>query len=273
MGPARRRRWLLVLIVFLLGGVFLSFQRERFEKAGILYDFALLVSTPPQRAIHWVVKNTEDLFHRYVYLLAVQEENERLKRQVEELLQERERLKELAASADRLRKLLRLQKHLGWKSVAAEVIGRSPYPYMRTLIIDKGTVDGVKKGMAVVTSEGVVGHVIEARRSSAIVLLITDRNSSVSVLLRSSRLRGIVDGRGDGLCSLKYLPVREDIREGDEVVTSGMDGVYPKGLLVGRVKSIRREPGGFFLDVDVSPSVDFNRLEEVLILLSPKRRS
>jgi rod shape-determining protein MreC len=120
--------------------------------------------------------------------------------------------------------------------------------------------------MAVVTSEGVVGRVIEVSLHTAKVLLITDPNSAMDVIVQRSRTQGIMEGKVEEVCVLKYVQKNEDVQVGDKVITSGLGGIFPKGLVTGTVTKVERKRPGIFQYIEVTPSVDFSRLEEVLIL-------
>jgi rod shape-determining protein MreC len=133
-------------------------------------------------------------------------------------------------------------------------------------LVNKGEKDGVTKDMAVATSEGVVGRVIEVSPDTAKVLLITDANSSLDVIIQRSRAHGIMEGKIDEVCILKYVQKNEDVQVGDIVITSGLGGIFPKGLVVGKVSQVDRKRPGIFQHIEVSPAVDLSRIEEVLIL-------
>ena len=225
----------------------------------------LTVTAPPQEAFQWVRRRAVAVIDHYFYLVSVEEENRRLKEELERITFERDQLLERAKEAERLRKLLDFKERVKLLMIPAQVISLSPEPHLRTLVIDKGRRDGVNKGMPVVTWEGVVGRIIAVGEGSSMVLPIVERGATVSVLLQQSRTRAILEGKGWG-CRLVYVPRDEEVREGERVITSGLDGIYPKGLPVGRVSRVVRTPREFFLHVEVVPSVDFSRLEEVMVL-------
>jgi len=170
----------------------------------------------------------------------------------------------------RLRKLLDLQKKMDEPVIAAVVIGKDPSPWFQTILVNKGIHQGVSKGMPVVTTDGVVGLVIDAVRNYAKVMLITDPNSAVDAVIQNSRVRGIIKGGTSGYCVFDFVLRKYDIAVSEVVVTSGMDGVFPKGLPVGSVSKIVKDKSGIFQEVTVKPFVDFERLEEVLIVPPPE---
>ena len=204
----------------------------------------------------------------YVALVHAQKENRRLSARIQELEQEMAECQELRASNQRLGALLDFQSSVRLPSVASRVIGEDSSGWFHTLLIDKGQKDGVERAMPVVARQGLVGHVVESAERTAKVLLIIDRNSAVDVLLQESRTKAVLEGVGrQDLCVLKYVPRSETVQKGERVITSGLGGIYPKGLLVGTVEGVWKEGYGLFQRVEVSPKVDFQRLEEVLVIL------
>ena len=205
----------------------------------------------------------------YVDLVHVRQENAHLRIQLAQVTSDRARLAELEAENRHLGELLDLKDVLGLKSVAANVIGSDATGLSHTLILASGESDGLLPGMAVLSNQGVVGKIIAVSPHASRVLLIDDHNSALDGLDQRSRARGIVAGMVDDGVILKYSDRSQDIRDGDTVVTSGLDGIFPRGLLVGTIKSVRREGPGLFLRVQIAPAVEFKRLEQVLIMTQP----
>jgi rod shape-determining protein MreC len=145
------------------------------------------------------------------------------------------------------------------------VIGRDATGLARTLVIDRGEADGITKGAAALAPEGIVGQVFLASAHAARVLLIADHNSGVDALVQRTRARGIVQGTAEGGCGLKYVKRTEDVQVGDTVVTSGLDGVFPKGVPIGHVVAVDKQGQGLFQYAEVAPRVDFGQLEELLV--------
>ncbi len=164
-----------------------------------------------------------------------------------------------------LRRKTDLSTVLG-RSIGAEVIGRNPVNWYQTVTIDRGEHDGVREDMVSVSGGGLVGRVVEAGRYASNVMLILDKNSRVSAIAERTREHGIITGRGDGVLNMEYLSDKTDIRAGDAVRTSGIGGIFPKGLLVGSVSRIEKQYHGLTVSAEIVPSVDFSRLEKVLIL-------
>ncbi len=191
-----------------------------------------------------------------------------LKEELDRLKFELNRTEEFRLENERLLKLLELNKIDAPEFTAARVIGKEPSNWLGSLIINRGRKHGLEINQPVMTYSGIIGKIIEVTPRSAKVLLISDVNSRVVVLVQRSRVDGILEGIGKGVCRLKYLPLESDVQLGDRVVTAGMGGVYPKGLVIGTIESIRVERGGIYKSCIVKPTADFKGLEEVLCINS-----
>ncbi|HZI94282.1 MAG TPA: rod shape-determining protein MreC [Patescibacteria group bacterium] len=206
------------------------------------------------------------VWDEYVNLRHTRARNASLEEKVGQLEMELKKLEEARIENDRLRALLDLKEGMGISTVPSRVIGNNSTGLSRTLLVNRGSDSGVKPNMAVVGSSGVVGRVWTVSPGLSKVQLLTDAAAGTAVLLQRTRVQGILMGGGTDLCTLEYISTLEDVKEGDLVITSGLDGIYPKGLPVGRVGKV--SPGeGIFWTIAVIPRVEFNRLEEVLILL------
>lgn len=197
----------------------------------------------------------------------VRKENWRLEREINALRMENSRYRELLASQERLQELLRFKQSMNLTVVAAQVIGLDPTGWFKSIIIDKGKRVGLKPNLAVVNASGAVGRIVSVSPNYAKVLLIVDQNSAVDCLIQRSRARGIVKGLSTEICKLEYVIKSSDVMEEDLIITSGLGGVFPKGISVGRVSNIRGTYGGLFKDIEIEPIVDFSKLEEVLVIL------
>jgi rod shape-determining protein MreC len=192
-----------------------------------------------------------------------------LRKELRERKREVARLSEVELENERLRKLLAFRPEVEIEVVTGRVVGADALGLSRSLAIDRGTLDGVRKGAAVLAPEGVVGQVLLAGRHAARVLLITDHNSGVDGIVQRTRARGIVEGAFGGGCGLKFVKRTEHLEVGDLVVTSGMDGIFPKGLPIGHIAAIDKRGQSLFQYATVEPTVDFGRLEEVLVAAVP----
>jgi rod shape-determining protein MreC len=204
----------------------------------------------------------------YVDLREVQSENERLRRELQEAQVALQRQRALADRSRSLEQLLELRDRSNLKTTAAEIIAAGASPAFRTLTIDKGSGDGVHADMAVIAPAGIVGRIVMPSSRAARVQLLIDRNAAAGALVQRSRAQGVVTGSGDELLSLQFVPGIADVALGDLVVTSGIDGIYPKGYVIGRIESLEKG-SGTYKHITVRPAVDFTSLEEVLVVLTP----
>jgi rod shape-determining protein MreC len=204
----------------------------------------------------------------YIGLRHLKVENDALKR---DLASAQVAVQEQRALADRTRgleRLLDLREHLQLKTVAAEIIGAAATPDFRTLTIDRGTRDGIRADMSVIAPAGVVGRLVVPSLRSAKVQLLIDRNAAAGAIIERTRAQGVVVGSGDDRLRLDYVSEVFDVVAGDVVMTSGIDGIYPKGFVIGRIESVERT-GGSYKRILIKPAVDFSALEEVLVVVTP----
>jgi len=221
---------------------------------------------PFQTFVAGVTGESSGFVHDYFELVGVRRENADLRRQLAEFESQRARMQELESENRRLADLLELRDVLATRAVAVNVIGSDPNALSRTLIVGQGSRSGLRRDMAVISNEGVVGKLMVVAPDAARVLLIDDHNSALDAIDQRSRARGIVAGVIDDGLTMKYVDRSEDLRPGDRIVTSGMDGIFPRGLLVGEVGRVSQEGPGLFLNVEVLPAVDFRKLEQLLVL-------
>lgn len=228
--------------------------------------FLLNFMRPFQKAAQETASWAGGFRDRYIAFWGLREENERLKRRLMELEAERSRFLEAEATNRRLSALLELKSAIATASISATVIGNSASGWFRSVTIDKGSQDGLRKGMAVVTPLGVVGQVMAVASRSSKVLLLTDQNSAVDVVDQRSRAQGIVSGSLEEDAVMKYVKRSEDVQVGDRLITSGLDGIYPKGFPVGAVSRLNKKGYGLFQTVDVTLAADPSRIEEVQVI-------
>ncbi len=268
MVDLRRRRGTLFIVILIVCAIILvSLQLSGRYEGNPLHTLVLRVISPPQRAFHWVIASIRSVLQNHIVLVDLKQENLRLQEEVHRLQREKDELRESSYVAERLRRLLQFKARVQATMIPAEVIAYSPSAWFRTIVINKGFRDGVQKGMPVVTWEGVVGKVMRTSSGSSIILLVVDRNSSIDVLVQRTRTRGLVEGEGGSRCQLRYVPRTDDIEAGDHLITSGLGGIFPKGLSMGDVVRVERKEYGLFQEVEVRPSADFSRLEEVIVIL------
>lgn len=221
---------------------------------------------PFQEIVTYSARFLRGIWANYFDLVSASKENAQLRKELNQALEDRNLYNEALLANIRYRNLLKFKQYIAEPTLAAEVIGRDPSPWFKTIIVNKGAADGVSQGSPVVVPEGVVGLVVEVSAKYAKVLLIIDQNSAVDGLVQRTRSRGVVKGDSSGNCIFKYVLRKHDVGLGDTVVSSGMDGVFPKGLRIGRVSEIVKLNAGIFQEIVISPYVDFEKLEEVLII-------
>jgi rod shape-determining protein MreC len=228
----------------------------------------LLLDTlaPFQVVFSWMGRSAGRIWSGYVAVVDARQENEQLRAHVAALDAQVLRFGELERENQRLGALLSLRGQLPGVVYGARVIGRDPSPLAMTLTIDRGARDGLRRGLAVVAPQGVVGQVAEASRTAARVVLLTDHNSGIDAIVQRSRARGVVKGGTDGTCRMDYLTRDADVQVGDRILTSGLDGTFPKGLVVGDVVEVGRSNRGLLQAATVRPIVELEKLEEVLVV-------
>ena len=264
-----RRSTLFIVILIICAVVLISLQLSGRYEGSAIHNVVLRVISPPQRAFHWIIASIRSVFQNHIVLVDLKQENLRLQEEVHRLQRENDELRESAYAVERLQRLLYLKERMPATMIPAEVVAYSPSVWFRTIVLNKGIRDGVDKGMPVVTWKGVVGRVLRTSPGSSVILLVIDRNSSIDVLVQRTRTRGIVEGDGGFRCHLRHVPRTDDIEAGDQLITSGLGGIFPKGLSIGDVVRVERKEYGLFQEVEVRPSADFSRLEEVMVILSP----
>jgi rod shape-determining protein MreC len=264
----RQRTGYLFLAVTLGHVILISAQVNSRSGVPVLEQVTFGVFAEVQRTMTAGVSGVRHLWSDYVGLRYVRAENAQLKQQLADAQIELQQQRALADRSRGLDKLLELRQRVTLNTVAAEVIASGASPEFRTLTVDKGTQQGVRPDTAVIAPAGVVGRVVVPSLRAAKVQLIIDRNAAAGALIERSRAQGVVVGGGDELLHLEYVSEIADVAMGDAVVTSGIDGIFPKGFIIGRVEAIERSAGAY-RRITVRPAVDFSSLEEVLLVLTP----
>lgn len=270
---SRYRRVLILALALLVAFVLMTVQ-VRNDRAAVSFarQAVLFVFSPFIKVTAVAAGSLSHVWHDYVDLRAVREENRRLQRESAILQRRISQLEEHALETQRLQGLLAMRETSRANYLAARIVGKDATNWFKTLLIDRGSRAGLRRNLPVVAPDGLVGRVVEVTPYTAKVQLVTDPVSASGGLLQRTRVTGIVSGNlGAGL-RMRYLPLLADVVVGDEVVTSGMGGVFPKGIPVGRVTVVERKSGALFLEAVLQPTVDLGRLEEVLILMDAERR-
>lgn len=262
-------RFILLLLSLLLAIIFLLPKQTR----DVLQAMGKPVSAVlffPVEAFATAEQTVKAVWQEYAALRHVREENRQLRRDLEMLQRQNSDLRESVSGAQRMAALLDFKEQFIPQTVAAQVIGRDSTNWYNSLIINKGDRDGVRPEMGVMTPAGVVGRVVKTGPFSSVVLLVTDPHNAITGIIQRSRDEGIVEGTTQGRARIKYLPLLAGIRVGDTVVTSGLAGGFPRGIVIGSVLSLQKEEGELFQSAELAPEANLSRLEEVLVITVPR---
>ena len=261
----RRHPIIISIVLFFFATQFISLRYEGRQVGDSFSSFILTLTYYPQKLIFILTGAIVNVWQNYIELVGVKKDNERLGNEIRKLRQEKFHLWEAELQNDRLKKLLGLKRNSTYEVVSANVIAGSPSILRsQVVIIDKGSENGISEGMPVATYEGIVGRILLVGEKSSEVILITDDISAVDAYIHRTRARGIVKGTGDG-CIMDYLEKKADVSVGDKVISSGKDGFFPKGVVIGTV--VETEASGGFISARVLPDMDLNSLEEVVVIL------
>jgi rod shape-determining protein MreC len=268
LADIKQRPGTILGVAVVLHVVIISAQVNTTSGMPILRSVTFGAFSELQRLITGAVSGVHDVWTGYVALRGVKDENAALRQQLQDLQIRLQEERALAQRTEDLRQLLELRQRAELETTAAEIIAAGASPEFRTVSIDKGTSDRVATDMAVLSPSGVVGRVILPSARASKVQLLIDRNAAAGAIIERSRAQGVVVGAGGGELRMDYVPGTADVKTGDLVVTSGIDGIYPKGFVIGTVETVERGPGTYH-EIRVRPAVDFSRLEEVLVVLTP----
>jgi len=260
-----RTRGLAVLVgvAFLL--VLFSPQIQR-RPSLIIEQPLLLIESWLQRALGGLGAVAEHVTDRYVALWDLDEENRQLRDEAARLRQEVTRLQEQLGAAGRRDALEAFGRELTGQAVVADVIGRDPTNWYQSVLINRGQRDGLRVDMGVAVRDGVIGRVIKVMPKTAVVLLLSDRNSVVPGMIQRARDEGLIEGAGGGQLRMKYVSTLAEVQIGDVIITSGLAGTFPKAMRIGTVSAIERMPDAISQQLTLTPAVNLDRLEEVLVL-------
>ncbi len=256
-----------IVLILIALSLTILFSGKRERNTGSATRILYVIIAPFQQVGATLRNHASSIWQNYINLLDLKQENKTLKKEIQRLVNERINLFNAENENRRLKKLLNFQAQHDFSSVVAGIIGEDAVGWYRTFLVNRGSNDGVTADMVVIAAEGIIGRISKCSASMSQVRLISDPNLSLECRLIRTRDRGILSGSLDGACILRYLDLKSDAKPGDQVVTSGLDRVYPKGLLVGTVDSVRKGSQGLFLEAQVRPAVDFLGLEEVTIIL------
>jgi len=242
--------------------VFASMIGGRF---GVVHQLTLDVVSPLQKVVTKAFGGFSDFSRDYIDLWSVKAENKRLRLLVDKYMNELGEYREAYRTYLHLQNLLEFKEKQEFKLLSARVIGKDPAYWFQTILVDRGKADDIEPGMVVLTPQGVVGQVIHVAEHYAKVLLANAPSSAIDAMVQKSRARGIMKGAGEKGFVLNYVLKKTDVAEGDQIVTAGIGGVFAAGIPLGTVSAVREKERGMFLEIEVQPAVDFQKLEYVFI--------
>lgn len=266
----RFRTPLLIFAALVLILSLFSLSLKRYPALKWVEALVVSATAPGMQALHSLGAGAKRLWKGYFHLVGVEKENQGLKRRLEESLQKEARYQEAQQAVQRLEALLELKRQLALPVTGARVIAYDPSLWSRAALLDQGKAQGVEVGQAVVAPAGIAGRIVETYPRYSKAMLIVDRLSGADAMVQRTRVRGVLQGKGGNRCALEYVPKNADVEVGDLVLASGLGGIYPQGLVFGKVTAANKKGQGVFQEIEVTPAVDLSALEEVLVVKSAK---
>jgi rod shape-determining protein MreC len=267
----RNYKTIIFIVVILAAAlIVLSFNFKQESNTGFVRKVVLELAAPLQNALDASLKSVGTAWSRYIALVGLEQENKDLQKKINDLRFQLILYQEGYLEAQRLRNLLAVKDNYNFNFVAARVSGREQVALSKTILINKGTAQELNVGMPVLAGPGLIGRITAASWHTSKVLLLIDESSNIDAFVQRNRTQGIIRGAGSRGCVMKYISKTQDVKEGDTIISSGIGGVFPKGLMIGLVSHVDKQEAGLFLKINVTPFIDFTKLEEVLVLASDK---
>ncbi|MGA9754541.1 MAG: rod shape-determining protein MreC [Desulfobaccales bacterium] len=263
---SRYRTPLLIVLVLLLIFSVLSLSLKQSPALKKVQGLVISLTAPGLEGLEYVGRSAKQFWMGYVYLVGARRQNAELQRQLAEYRQREVSFQEAQQALTRLEGLLDLKRQVALPVIGARVIAYDPSLWSRAAIIDQGKAQGVKEGLPILAPQGIVGRVVWVYPQHSKVMLIVDRKSGADAMVQRTRVRGMLKGKGGNRCSLEFVPKSADVQVGDLVLASGLVGLYPKGLVFGKVTAANKKNPGVFQEIEVTPNVDLSTLEEVLVV-------
>lgn len=245
----------------------ISQKQFNLGEPSLFHQIVAEVISPVQEGIATTRKNFSSLWDNYISIVDTSKENSILKKQISRLDNDLTSMEEIRKENLRLKRLLNFSDEMSHQRVMAQVVGWDSANEFKVIRLNKGTRHGIKTMAPVITDLGLVGYVYRVTENYSDVLTILDQNNRVDIVVERTRTHGIVEGVFNFKCALKYIMRNEPVEVGDKLITAGVGGIYPKGIKVGMITNITKENFGMTLSLEVIPSVDFDKLEEVLVLI------
>lgn len=255
------------LIVGILAVYGISQKRFDLSESTLFHQLVTEVISPVQEGLASSKRSLSSMWENYLMIVNTGKENSVLKKQISRLESDLTSMEEMRKENLRLKRLLSYSDEMSHQRVMAQVVGWDSANEFKVIRLNKGKNQGIKVMAPVITDHGLVGYVYRVTDNYADVLTILDQNNRVDVMVERTRTHGIVEGVFNFKCALKYIMKNEPVEVGDKLITAGVGGIYPKGIKVGMITDITKENFGMTLSVEVIPSVDFDKLEEVLVLI------
>lgn len=241
-------------------------DKREIERGYVVKEILSYTATPLQKVLLGGQDVVSDVWSGYINLVGAKAQNAQLQKRVTALEEDKQRLEEELRLNSRLREILDYKEALPYSTTASGIAGFNMELWSRTVTINKGSAEGIENDRAVISPLGVVGRTISVNNHASKVLLTTDLRSNIDVLVERSRVKGVIEGDGKESLVLKYVRQVDDVEPGDRILTSGISGVFPKGLVVGEVVKIEKSRDNFFKHIEVRPRADIMRIEEVLVV-------
>lgn len=269
-------RWktvrLLAFIILLLVGSVLVLGTLLGGRFGVPHSITLEFLGPMQRGVTAASSSVTGIYENYLDLLSVRAENRRLQKLVEKYLKELEEYREGYTNYLSLQAQLNFKETLEFEPIAGRVVGKGGGNWYQTIVVDRGRSDDILEGMIAFAPEGVVGQVIQVSENYCKILLADAPSSAIDAIVQKNRVRGILKGNGRKGYTLEYVLKNDDVVVGDNIVTAGIGGVFPRGMFLGKVAEVHKKRRGMFLEIEVTPGVDFQNLEFVFIDPTDRRK-
>jgi rod shape-determining protein MreC len=265
----KRHGIIVVATLLIISFLFLTANIKFWQTPAIIESIVIAIVSPFQELLSKTINGAARVWNNYIYLINTQEENYQLRRELEKLKFQNNAVTEKLNSFKRLDSLFDFINTSDMNLLPADVVGFDSTGWAKMIMINKGMNNSVMKDMAVVTYNGLIGRIVQSTSKYSKVLLITDPRSAVDAVIQRTRDRGVVVGNNKGILEMKYLSVDSDVKDGDIVISSGLGGIYQKGLLIGTVSKVYEKKTGLFRRIDITPSADISRIEELLVVISP----